>query len=329
MLLNKYWKTHNFDPVNIEYYDPDKEKEFRETRIEKQKTHGQDWVQKLPKSWKEEGGLYNPVNGRIQDEKRLYERDLREKNKRKRFELRYDMERQVHKQALGEEERMSKISLNKINVQRFRDTTDRGFDILTNKQFNKQAEEGSKMLHNPHVNPPPSTWTKIKNSSNAFDDFQREESDHAQSVPAQESTPMVGSTDDPKAGDLNDDLYNTIHGDFRKMVERRSKRLIKGNKTMSNFRKTSEITKPESIKPAGRNSVAKDIVPTKLETNESALRQTSNVNLEHTKNEPKIGTTALRTGRSVMSEGPNSNAMSKSNKSSRVIRTGAFQKINS
>lgn len=58
----KYWNTHSFDPVNVEYYDPEKEDEFRSTRIEKEKTHGQDWVQKLPKSWKEEGGLYNPVN---------------------------------------------------------------------------------------------------------------------------------------------------------------------------------------------------------------------------------------------------------------------------
>ena len=326
----KYWKTHDFDPVNIEYYDPDKEQDFRETRTLKQKTHGQDWVQKLPKSWKEEGGLYNPVNGRIQDEKRLYERDLKEKNKRKRFELRYDMERQVHKQALGEEERTSRISLNKINIQRFRDTTDRGFDILTNKQFNKQAEEGSKFLHDPQVKPPQSTWTKIRNSSNAFDEFARASSGHAQSVPPEESGSIPNITDDIKAGDLNDDLYNTIHGDFRKMVERRSKRLIKGSKTMSNFHKTTEITKPEPMKPAGTTSVAKNIVPaSKRATNASALRQASNVSLGHTKNEATIGTTASRTGRSVMNETPNSNALSRSNKSNRVIRTGAFQKIKS
>ena len=79
----KYWETHDFNPINIEHYDPDKEKEFADQRSEEQRTHGKDWVQKLPKSWKEEGGLYNPINGRIEDQKRLYERDLKEKIKGK------------------------------------------------------------------------------------------------------------------------------------------------------------------------------------------------------------------------------------------------------
>ena len=43
-----------------------------------------------------EGMLYNPVNMKIEDEKRLYERDLREKNKKKRYEVRFDMEREYH-----------------------------------------------------------------------------------------------------------------------------------------------------------------------------------------------------------------------------------------
>jgi hypothetical protein len=36
--------------------------------------------------------MYNPVNMKIEDERRLYERDLREKNKKARFEVRYDVE---------------------------------------------------------------------------------------------------------------------------------------------------------------------------------------------------------------------------------------------
>lgn len=36
--------------------------------------------------------MYNPINMKIEDKERLYERDLREKNKRKRYEIRYDVE---------------------------------------------------------------------------------------------------------------------------------------------------------------------------------------------------------------------------------------------
>jgi hypothetical protein len=43
---------------------------------------------------------------RIEDEDRLYQRDLREKNKRQRFELRYDVEAQTRKVGMAEDERM-------------------------------------------------------------------------------------------------------------------------------------------------------------------------------------------------------------------------------
>jgi hypothetical protein len=44
----KYWKTHNFDVINCQYYDQAKEDEFLKKRQEQAKTHGQDQVKKLP-----------------------------------------------------------------------------------------------------------------------------------------------------------------------------------------------------------------------------------------------------------------------------------------
>ena len=52
-----------------------------------------------------EGLMYNPVNMKIEDEKRLYERDLREKNKKARFEVRYDVEALAMKEGLAEQDR--------------------------------------------------------------------------------------------------------------------------------------------------------------------------------------------------------------------------------
>lgn len=49
-----------------------------------------------------EGLMYNPVNMKIEDNERLYERDLREKNKRKRFELRYDVEAKIRKEGFSD-----------------------------------------------------------------------------------------------------------------------------------------------------------------------------------------------------------------------------------
>jgi hypothetical protein len=54
-------------------------------------------VKKLPFTVQNEGLMYNPVNMKIEDEKRLYEKDLREKNKIARFEVKYDFEQNVRK----------------------------------------------------------------------------------------------------------------------------------------------------------------------------------------------------------------------------------------
>jgi hypothetical protein len=93
--------------------------------------------------------LYNPVNMKIEDEKRLYERDLREKNKKRRFEVKYDVEYDAHIRGLQEESRQSAIALNKVSYNRFLETTDRGFDILTNDQL--FAANSTKQVHKPHA----------------------------------------------------------------------------------------------------------------------------------------------------------------------------------
>ena len=88
----RYWKTHNFDPVNCNFYNEEKEQEFVKKREEYAKIHGKDQVKKLPVTVQNEGLMYNPINMKIEDEQRLYERDLREKNKKARYEVRYDFE---------------------------------------------------------------------------------------------------------------------------------------------------------------------------------------------------------------------------------------------
>jgi hypothetical protein len=86
----------------------------------------------LPISVKNEGMLYNPVNMKVDDEQRLYERDLREKNKKQRFEVRYDVEHEAHLRGMEDSERIKWMSINKINPRKFQEYLDRGFDILTN-----------------------------------------------------------------------------------------------------------------------------------------------------------------------------------------------------
>ena len=167
------------------------------------------------------------------------------------------MERAVHKRALGEEERSAKISLNKVSVQRFNDTTERGFDILTNKKFNVPADLGSKTIYNPYVKPPPSTWTKIKHSSNTIDDYASIVTNTGSGVQFATNEEIISepkALEDLDSKDINDRLGDTIDDNFfKKEVERRSKRLNKGSKTLSNFHSKSSTLK--DTQAAVRNAV--------------------------------------------------------------------------
>ena len=76
--------------------------------------------------------MYNPVNMKIDDEQRLYERDLREKNKKARYEVRYDVEDIIRTEGLAEQDRQQELKLNKVSGLRYREETQRGYDILNN-----------------------------------------------------------------------------------------------------------------------------------------------------------------------------------------------------
>ena len=102
--------------------------------------HGKDEVKKLPITVQNEGLLYNPVNMKIEDKDRLYQKDLREKNKRLRFEVRYDVEADTRKEGMAEFEREQQMRLNKISVDRYKETLARGFDIITNDALDNEGD---------------------------------------------------------------------------------------------------------------------------------------------------------------------------------------------
>lgn len=60
---------------------------------------------------------------------------MREKNKKARFEVRYDVEDLVRRESLAEQDRLDRMILNKISGKRFREEIERGFNILSNDEL--------------------------------------------------------------------------------------------------------------------------------------------------------------------------------------------------
>ena len=68
---------------------------------------------------------------------------MRDKNKRKRFEVRYDVEADTRKEGMAQFERDKQMKINKISTKRFEEQLNRGFDILTNDPIeNEDVPEG-------------------------------------------------------------------------------------------------------------------------------------------------------------------------------------------
>ena len=59
--------------------------------------------------------MYNPINMQVEDEQRLADKDQREKNKKKRYEARHNVEETVREETLAEQERLDQMSLKKVS----------------------------------------------------------------------------------------------------------------------------------------------------------------------------------------------------------------------
>ena len=90
--------------------------------------------------------MYNPINMQVGDEQRLKDRDLRERNKKARFEVRYEVEDYTRKSGLAEQDRLNQLKLNKISGMRFREEIERGFHILSNSELSGKGIDYKKKL---------------------------------------------------------------------------------------------------------------------------------------------------------------------------------------
>jgi len=79
--------------------------------------------------------MYNPINNVADDEKRLADRDQRDWNKKARYGIRYVADNATREEMLAEQDRLDKMSLNKVSRKRVTEEHGRGFDIIANDKL--------------------------------------------------------------------------------------------------------------------------------------------------------------------------------------------------
>ena len=102
--------------------------------------------------------MYNPVNMKIEDEDRLKQKDQREKDKKKRYEIRFVAEKQTRKETLAEQDRLDQMRLRRTSFKRVEEEANRGFDIITNGDPTTALKSFGKTEY---MKLPNQTWTKI------------------------------------------------------------------------------------------------------------------------------------------------------------------------
>lgn len=108
--------------------------------------------------------MYNPVNMKIEDETRLLEKDQRDKSKKQRYGVRYDVEDVVRRECLADFERESDMALRRISHKRAEEQVNRGFDIMTNGEL-PTALAILKEEKQPYAKKPAQAWNQTSSGA--------------------------------------------------------------------------------------------------------------------------------------------------------------------
>jgi hypothetical protein len=108
--------------------------------------------------------MYNPVNMKVEDADRLLEKDIREKKKKQRYDVRYDVEQKTRREGIMDQMKQEEFGLNKISHMRYKEIAERGFDILTNDKID--AEKRTK-IEGPRAKAPEKIWNQARKTVNS------------------------------------------------------------------------------------------------------------------------------------------------------------------
>jgi hypothetical protein len=135
LAAQKFFKTHDFDPVRATYFDYDKEAMFLRERDAEQQVHGKDRVLKLPpREQFSEGRLYNILNQNVINQEKLAsatEHDKRALNKIQKTAFEQRM------RVVGElqQSRETELCLNRYAHERNTQAYVHGYDPISNESF--------------------------------------------------------------------------------------------------------------------------------------------------------------------------------------------------
>ena len=100
-----FYKNNDYNPVKGVYFNHEKEEAFQKALEEKKKNWGKDKLEKMPKCAKGRSDIYDLISLKIVDKKEFDKMVSDERNKKKRYEIRSEMEKYYHERTLQEQDK--------------------------------------------------------------------------------------------------------------------------------------------------------------------------------------------------------------------------------
>ena len=155
-VLQKYWETHDYNPIKAKYYDVNKEQTYQEQRHILEEVQGTALGLMIPPSIQySEGKSYNILNNSVYDENKLKASRTVQDQALNRMKV-LKVESGIKSERDSKAEQAEARRMNKISFKRWENQVNRGYNMVTNVL---DTESGAYTLPAPAR--PLTMWSKI------------------------------------------------------------------------------------------------------------------------------------------------------------------------
>ena len=136
-----FYKNNDYNPIKGAYFNQEKEEAYQKMLEEKNKNWGKEKFNRMPKCAKGRSDIYDLISLKVVDKDEFNKMVTEEKNKKKRYEIRNDMDKYYHELDLQKQDKeMAKYTKNNIN------NKDQDKILLNKYKFNKKYTDWDKIL---------------------------------------------------------------------------------------------------------------------------------------------------------------------------------------
>jgi len=156
----RFWQTHDFNPVTTTFYDGDKEELFKEARGVFEKSHGAVQRRRLPPKVRDsEGYLYDIVSMRTKDEEGLEALKMSQSGGENKLSKSV-VEEKIRRRQNDRYDLVEQRKMNRVAARRFDEMTKHGYDLVTGQPY---KGKGAKVVPRPvHMSRAPSVWKRAE-----------------------------------------------------------------------------------------------------------------------------------------------------------------------